>query len=65
MDHYGHRGLCMVMRYAHLSPAYLSSKVALLDAATGMPPLPEETRGGKTARKGQRAPRRTQAQALA
>jgi hypothetical protein len=28
----GHRGLRMVMRYAHLSPAYLSAEIRLLDA---------------------------------
>ena len=28
----GHRGLRMVMRYAHLSPAYLSAEIGLLDA---------------------------------
>jgi hypothetical protein len=49
----GHRGLRMVMRCAHLFPAYLSSEVALLDAPTRMPPHPEGTRGGKRARKGQ------------
>jgi hypothetical protein len=44
----GHRGLRMVMRYAHLSPAYLSVEIGLLD-----PPAPP--RSDKRARKGQRA----------
>jgi integrase len=46
----GHRGLRMVMRYAHLSAAYLSSEVGLLDAPT---PL----RTAKRAKKGQRGRR--------
>jgi hypothetical protein len=47
----------MVMRYAHLSPAYLSSEVGLLDAPTQTPPCPEETHSGKRARKWQCAGR--------
>jgi len=44
----GHRGLRMVMRYAHLSHAYLSAEVGLLD-----PPVPPPST--KRATKGQRA----------
>jgi hypothetical protein len=47
----GHRGLRMVMRYAHLSRAYLSAEVGLLDA----PAPPPST---ERAKKGQRAVRR-------
>jgi integrase len=34
----GHRGLRMVMWYAHLSPAYLAAEVGLLDAPVPSPP---------------------------
>lgn len=47
----GHRGLRMVMRYAYLSPAYLSAEVGLLDAPPAQTP-PPRTKGAR-AEKGQ------------
>ena len=49
----GHQSMKMTMRYAHLSPAFLSAEVSLLDP----PPQPSPKRGKKTkrARKGQSA----------
>ena len=51
----GHRGLRMVMRYTHLSPAYLSAEVALLDAPVP-PPGPERATKGQRAEKAVRRP---------
>jgi integrase-like protein len=48
----GHRGLRIVMRYAHLSPAYLSAEVRLLDGATPTPASSPDVPIDETARKG-------------
>lgn len=43
----GHQTMQMTLRYAHLSPGFLSTEIKLLDG-------PDDRRGGKRARKGQR-----------
>ena len=62
----GHRGLRMVMRYAHLSREHLTAEVGLLDSTPAPPPAPpaltENTRSER-AKKGQRASKRDQGRA--
>jgi hypothetical protein len=48
------------MRYAHLSPAYLSAEVGLLDPTASPPPAPVPAARAERARKGQRATKRDQ-----
>ena len=49
----GHTSMKMTMRYAHLSPAFLSAEVSLLDPPTPPSPTPEKGKKSKRARKGQ------------
>jgi integrase len=44
----GHQSMKMTMRYAHLSPAFLSAEVSLLDPPP--PPSPGPKQGKKTKR---------------
>src|SRR3954452_12769418 len=47
----GHQSMKMTMRYAHLSPAFLSAEVSLLDPPPQ--PSPKTAKKTKRARKGQ------------
>ena len=49
----GHTSMKMTMRYAHLSPAFLSAEVSLLDPPKPPSPTPEKGKKTKRARKGQ------------
>ena len=59
----GHRGLRMVMRNGHLSPAYLSAEVRLLDQPAPTAPPSKNATSPERARKGQRASTRDRAPA--
>src|SRR2546428_13101187 len=53
----GHQSMKMTMRYAHLSPAFLSAEVSLLDPPPPTPsPSPNGKAKNKRARKGQTGP---------
>ncbi len=49
----GHQSMKMTMRYAHLSPAFLSAEVSLLDPPKPPSATPEKGNKGKRTRKGQ------------
>ena len=49
----GHTSMKMTMRYAHLSPAFLSAEVSLLDPPKRQPPTAEKGKKSKRAKKGQ------------
>jgi integrase len=51
----GHASMKMTIRYAHLSPAFLSAEVSLLDPLPPAPEPPSKGKKSKGARKGQRA----------
>ena len=52
----GHTSMKMTMRYAHLSPAFLSAEVSLLDPPKPPSATPEKGKKSKRARKGQSDP---------
>jgi integrase len=51
----GHASMKMTMRYAHLSPAFLSAEVSRLDRPPPASAPPPKGKKSKSARKGQRA----------
>ena len=51
----GHQSMKMTMRYAHLSPAFLSAEVSLVDPPAPAPTPASEGKKSRRARKGQRA----------